>query len=238
MHPVLNDTSLCAIVRDEKMNPAGGIASFIESHIHFVEEAVIVDTGSVDGTRELLEKTSLCYPNLRVYDRNFDGYASSRNFALDQVQTKRALVLDADELLTREDFEKLSVILKEKRSLCYGFNFVHVYTDIAKSCLGSYCNPRLFDISPFIRYRRELWEILYFGDIPSFHSHDIIFPTGISIKHFLAYQEACLIKDQEWYTCFQYKKEGIFFKKPLPSPSKLPSFAQWKQFNPQRNEYS
>nr|MBP7708770.1 hypothetical protein [Candidatus Pacearchaeota archaeon] len=52
---ILPDTSLCAIVRDEIINPAqlpgkSGIRSFVESHVPYVEQAVIVDTGSVDGT--------------------------------------------------------------------------------------------------------------------------------------------------------------------------------------------
>ena len=49
---VLPNTSLCAIVRDEMMNPAGGIADFVDSTVPFVEQAVIVDTGSLDGTRQ------------------------------------------------------------------------------------------------------------------------------------------------------------------------------------------
>ena len=32
---VLPDTSLCAIVRDEKMNPAGGVVDFVDSTMPF-----------------------------------------------------------------------------------------------------------------------------------------------------------------------------------------------------------
>ena len=77
---ILPDTSICAIVRDEIMNAAKGIVDFVESTVPFVEEAVIVDTGSKDGTREALEELSAVYPNLRVLDRPFDDYASSRNY--------------------------------------------------------------------------------------------------------------------------------------------------------------
>ena len=60
---VLPDVSLAAIVRDEIMNPAGGIVDFVESVIPFLEEAVIVDTGSVDGTREALEELGVSINN-------------------------------------------------------------------------------------------------------------------------------------------------------------------------------
>ncbi len=65
--PILPETSLCAIVRAEMMNPSGGIVNFLESTVPFVEEAIIVDTESIDGTRDALEKFKRKFSNLRVY---------------------------------------------------------------------------------------------------------------------------------------------------------------------------
>jgi len=62
----LSDVSLCAIVCDEMKNFAGGIDSFVESIVPFVEEAVIVDTGSIDGIRERLEEMMSKYKTLKV----------------------------------------------------------------------------------------------------------------------------------------------------------------------------
>ena len=94
---VLKDTSLCTIVRDEIDNPAGGVVDFVDSVMPYVEEGVVLDTGSTDGTRGALEDLQKKYSNLRVFDRAFDGFASSRNYALRGVRTKRAFVLDADD---------------------------------------------------------------------------------------------------------------------------------------------
>ena len=59
--PLLKNTSLCVIVGDEMINPAGGIQSFL-------------DTGSIDGTRQVLKDTRKSYPHLRVFDHPFQGW--------------------------------------------------------------------------------------------------------------------------------------------------------------------
>jgi len=67
--------SLCAIVRDEIQNPTGGVEDFLAWTLPFVEEAVVVDTGSIDGTKEILTRAQEIYPHLKVYDPTFEGFA-------------------------------------------------------------------------------------------------------------------------------------------------------------------
>src|SRR3989344_6293206 len=133
----LQNTSLCAIVRDEIMNPAGGIVDFVESTAPFVEEAVILDTGSVDGTREKLDELKTKHPNLRVVHHPFEGYVTSRNRALSSVRTSRVLILDADERLTREDFVNLGEMTENTKDFL-GFNFriIHIRPN------GEYTNEK------------------------------------------------------------------------------------------------
>lgn len=54
---VLKDISLCAIIRDEMMNPAGGITRFVNSHVPFVEEFGITHFKRL--TKFILEKHHL-----------------------------------------------------------------------------------------------------------------------------------------------------------------------------------
>ena len=160
---ILKDTTLCMIVRDEKMNPAGGIERFAAAHIPHVEEAVIVDTGSVDGTREILERLESQYPNLRVLDRPFDGYSNSRNFSLDQSRTKYNLVLDADELLTEKsptnDWEDLKEIMEEVDIEMTAFLGLDILADGREHRYSS-CPAlrRLFLNERKYRYLGEVWE--------------------------------------------------------------------------------
>ncbi len=110
---VLPKTALCAIVRDEIMNCAGGIVDFINSTVPYVEEAIVVDGLSTDGTREALEGLKLKYPHLQVFDRQFRTFPEQRNYSLDLASKDYALILDADELLTKLDFAKLREVMQE-----------------------------------------------------------------------------------------------------------------------------
>ncbi len=89
---ILKDVSLCAIVRDEMLNSAGGIEDFVRSTLPFVASAVIIDTGSKDGTWEKLQELRGEYPHPEVFQRQFRDFASSRNFALSKVKTELVLV--------------------------------------------------------------------------------------------------------------------------------------------------
>jgi len=235
---ILSDTSLCAIVRDEKMNPAGGIEKFVESHVPYVEQAVIADTGSVDGTREILEEMQAKYFNLKVVDIPFNGYADARNQSLKYVETKRALILDADELLTHQkpqnDWKILKDFIQHNRSKAYRFFFDNVYPNWTERGTIKGHTLRLFDVSisenPF---ERVCWETF---KLPS--NEEIIFINGLSIKHFLPKGESIKIKNHEWYkeNYLTSDKDLIQNWQVIP-PSMREGFADWKKYNPQREDF-
>ena len=232
MSAVLQDTTLCAIVRDEMMNPAGGIVRFVNMALPHVEAGVIVDTGSIDGTREALEELSARYPHLRVFDLKFQDYAQSRNYSLGEVQTRRALVLDADEVITGDDFETLRAFLEEPTCKGYSFYFKVVGHD-GKEYSGMGHNPRLFDKSGKITY------INCRGNKGEWLHHEGNTPPGpqlcglpewamlppVSIYHFVSAPNG-LLKKREWYKCASQHSLA---------PLLAPGFAEWKQFNPHRD---
>lgn len=104
--------SLCSIVKNEENNPAGGIADFLDESLPFVNEAVIVDTGSRDRTRAVLESYSRRFPNLNVFDTRWQGFAHARNHSLDQARSEWILILDADERLTIDEYLKISYLIQ------------------------------------------------------------------------------------------------------------------------------
>lgn len=87
--------SACVICRDEAANIAGWLAN-VRS---FADELVVVDTGSVDGTREFLTENSVSYFSYEWQD----DFAAARNFALDRAHGDWIVFLDADETLQYPD---------------------------------------------------------------------------------------------------------------------------------------
>ncbi len=63
--------------------------------LHFVQDVVIVDSGSTDRTLRIAEKF-----HTRVFHRDFDNYASQKNYALEKTKFDWVLALDADEVVS------------------------------------------------------------------------------------------------------------------------------------------
>ena len=83
--------SLCAIVKNEEEI----IQKCLESVQGFVDEIVIVDTGSTDRTVEIAQEHGARVEHFEW----INDFSAARNFALSKVKTDYALVLDADEVL-------------------------------------------------------------------------------------------------------------------------------------------
>jgi glycosyltransferase involved in cell wall biosynthesis len=61
--------------------------------LSWMNEVVIIDSGSTDRTLELARSS---HPNVRIVQRTFDTHANQWNFGLAQIQTPLVLTLDAD----------------------------------------------------------------------------------------------------------------------------------------------
>jgi glycosyltransferase involved in cell wall biosynthesis len=64
----------------------------------WAERIVVVDSGSTDGTLELLAPD----PRVRVVHRAFDNHTAQWNFGVDQIETPWVLALDADYVVSSE----------------------------------------------------------------------------------------------------------------------------------------
>lgn len=64
--------------------------------LDWCEQVVVVDSGSTDGTLDVVRRC----PKTKVIFRRFDDYITQKNFALDQCEHDWVLALDADEALT------------------------------------------------------------------------------------------------------------------------------------------
>ena len=81
--------ALAMIVKDEEDNIQNAILSAKE----FVDEIIVVDTGSKDNTCKIAEKNGAT-----VYSFTWtDNFSEARNYALSKVKSDWIIVLDADE---------------------------------------------------------------------------------------------------------------------------------------------
>ena len=87
-------------------NEADNISECLAS-LEWVDQLVVVDSYSDDGTKELVKE----YTN-QVYQREFDDFASQRNFGLSKLSTEWVLVVDADERVTPELQTEIEEVLE------------------------------------------------------------------------------------------------------------------------------
>lgn len=92
--------SLCMIVKNEESN----LDECLTRIIDYVDEVVIVDTGSEEKTKEI----ALKYTD-KVYDFEWgNDFSRARNFSISKAANQWILILDADEFVT--SFDKMKLI--------------------------------------------------------------------------------------------------------------------------------
>lgn len=132
--------SLAMIVRDE----AARLQACLESVHGFVDELVVVDTGSLDDTPAIAARCGAA-----VHHLDWPGdFAPARNHALELVSGEWVLVLDADERLRPEAIEPLCRLMQQPDALL--INLLRVELGASQSPYSSV--SRLFRRHPAIRW--------------------------------------------------------------------------------------
>jgi tetratricopeptide (TPR) repeat protein len=97
--------SLCMIVKDEEKF----LPTCLESIRDYVDEIIIVDTGSTDRTIEIAERY-----NAKVYHHAWENsFSKARNYSLKYATCDWIIWLDADEEVDKEDAHKLKEVIKD-----------------------------------------------------------------------------------------------------------------------------
>jgi glycosyltransferase involved in cell wall biosynthesis len=104
--------------------------------LRWATRILIVDSGSTDGTLELLA----AYPQVEVVHRPFDNFADQCNFGLTQLRTDWALSLDADYELSDGLVQELRELQDTERVAAYRVSFV--YRIYGRPLRGSLYPPR------------------------------------------------------------------------------------------------
>src|SRR3989338_2535121 len=105
--------SLCMITKNEEKY----LEQCLNSVKAFVDEVVIVDTGSIDKTKEIAKRF-----NAKIYDFKWvDDFSAARNESLKYATKDWILVLDADEVLEEKDCLKIKELIKNDGKETFGF---------------------------------------------------------------------------------------------------------------------
>lgn len=171
--------SLCMIVRDEEKV----LQRCLDSVQGLVDEIIIVDTGSVDHTKEIAYK----YTN-NVHDFVWiQDFSAAKNEAIRKATSKWILVLDADEYVTNEQHLELREFLD---SLDYtspvGF-IIPIFNFTGAGDYGAFVESsalRLFPNLPDICFERPIHEqvVLEDGELPIRHYNFTVFHTGYTTE--------------------------------------------------------
>lgn len=105
--------SCCMIVRDEEWY----IGKALQSVKELADEIIIVDTGSVDRTVAVAKKYTS-----KIFSYKWDNdFSKARNFALSKAIKDWILMLDADEIISKEDHDLIKELTKNRQYDAYTF---------------------------------------------------------------------------------------------------------------------
>jgi glycosyltransferase involved in cell wall biosynthesis len=87
-------------------------------HLNFVDEIIVIDAFSTDGTFEKLAT----YPQVKTIQRKFLNFSDQRNFAIKQATKEWILFIDADERITPKLKDNILEAVKNKtNTIAYQF---------------------------------------------------------------------------------------------------------------------
>ncbi|MGL4849055.1 MAG: glycosyltransferase, partial [Clostridium sp.] len=165
--------SVCLIVKNEEKN----LPRCLRSVKDLVQEIVVVDTGSVDRTKEI----ALEY-GAKVVDFVWcNDFSAARNLSIDNATGDWILFLDADEEMPRDDLIQLINMIKtEKKAEAY---FLRMVNFIKGQDIGSAIVLRAFKNRPEYRFVGKLHEQII-NSIEDKAGLEAIVPTQVRIFHY------------------------------------------------------
>jgi glycosyltransferase involved in cell wall biosynthesis len=142
-----NSLTLCMIARDEEET----IGRTLKSALAVVDEVVVVDTGSTDNTRLIVEGYGA-----RVIDFPWcEDFSAARNAGLAAAYGDWILILDADEVLESIRPIEMGRLLADESAIAY---YARIRNEIDGRATTVYDKVRIFRNHPEIRYRFPIHE--------------------------------------------------------------------------------
>lgn len=149
--------TLCMIVKNESKV----LRRCLESVVGIIDEIVIVDTGSSDGTQEIAKEFTD-----KVYEIQWNGnFAEARNYAASKANGEWILVLDADEYIYRDHLKETILYLQNNNELfdIYAVNIKNFVGENGENVIQNK-HFRLYKNNKKIEFFRSVHEQLRYID--------------------------------------------------------------------------
>lgn len=215
--------SLCMIVKNEEMH----LARCLDSIAEFVEEIIIVDTGSTDRTVEIASGYTS-----KVYSHPWtDDFSEARNYSFSKASMDYCMWMDADDIMEEKEREKF---LQLKSSLLPDTDIVMMKYNTAFDEAGmpsfSYFRERWIRNSPRYRWVGAVHEVIppkgsvIYSDIAICHKK---MSAGDSDRNLKIYQKMLAEgKTMEPRQQYYYGRELYYHKQYREAVSVLEQFLQ------------
>ena len=161
-------------------------------------EIIVVDDGSTDSSGKIIDEYADKDSRIKVIYKRNTGYGNTMNVALSQAEGEYVGILESDDFIDPEAFEKLYKAAIEQDADVVKANYYHYYEDRTefKDLLHDYPNecvfnaltyPKIIDRAEAIWagiYRRSFLEHqkIYFHETPGAAFQDISFAIQVWVK--------------------------------------------------------
>ena len=151
--------SACYMVKNAEKD----LARSLESLVKYVDEIIVVDTGSTDSTVEVAKKFGA-----KVFHETWqDDFSTPRNIAIREAKGDWIVFLDADEYFVNNCAKNLRTVIKlaqKARAQGISVNLLNVDADNDNQIINSSHVLRLFEKAEGVRYVGKIHEQIYLGD--------------------------------------------------------------------------
>jgi len=160
--------SACMIVKNEEKLLPG----CLESIRNWVDEIIVVDTGSTDRTVEIAESFGA-----KIFHQPWEGnFSKHRNYSLEQATCDWIFIIDADERFEQEDIPGIRRLINQNEVGIISINVYNVYGN----------NEGLKTFLPSVRFWRRHLDLRYKGIVHNLLELGMEHPvmrSGARIKH-------------------------------------------------------
>lgn len=143
-------------------NEEEDLPAWLECMQHLAEEIIVVDTGSTDRTVEIAKAAGAKV----VHFDWIDDFAAAKNFAIDQTHGDWVLLLDADEYILPEEYEKLKETIarydRDESVIGLASDWINIDKKKNNAYISKGYQIRVFRKLPELRYVHMIHELLQY----------------------------------------------------------------------------